>query len=160
MAWYAILNGLGRIIWGIVSDKIGRKAALFLMCLIQGVMMLLFFKVGGTKIGLIVGACIIGFNFGGNFALFPAATADFFGNKNVGSNYPWVFLAYGIAGIVGPQIAGYFKDAAATSGAGVDAWKTPFIIAGIACLVAGVLALMLKAPRPAKVMAPAPEPAA
>jgi MFS family permease len=147
MAWYAILNGLGRILWGTVSDKIGRKLALFLMCLIQGIMMLSFFKVGGTELGLIVGACIIGFNFGGNFALFPAATADFFGNKNVGSNYPWVFLAYGIAGIVGPQIAGYFKDAAATSGAGVDAWKTPFIIAGIACLVAAAIGLMLKAPK-------------
>ena len=145
MAWLAIFNGLGRIIWGIVSDKIGRKTALFLMCLIQGVMMLLFFKVGGTQIGLIVGACIIGFNFGGNFALFPAATADFFGNKNVGTNYPWVFLAYGIAGIVGPQIAGYFKDAAAAGD--VNAWKTPFIIAGIACLVAAALALMLKAPK-------------
>ena len=147
MAWYAILNGLGRIVWGTASDKIGRKTALFLMCLFQGIMMLVFFKVGATEWGLIIGACIIGFNFGGNFALFPAATADFFGNKNVGTNYPWVFLAYGVAGIAGPQVAGYFKDAAATSGVGVDAWKMPFIIAGIACLVAAALALMLKAPK-------------
>jgi MFS family permease len=117
------------------------------MCLFQGIMMLVFFKVGATEWGLIIGACIIGFNFGGNFALFPAATADFFGNKNVGTNYPWVFLAYGVAGIAGPQVAGYFKDAAATSGGGVDAWKMPFIIAGIACLVAAALALMLKAPK-------------
>ncbi len=159
MAWLAILNGLGRIVWGIASDKIGRKTALFLMCLIQGVMMLLFFKVGGTKMGLIVGASIIGFNFGGNFALFPAATADFFGNKNVGSNYPWVFLAYGIAGIVGPQIAGHFKDTAT----GVDAWKVPFIVAGIACLVAALLSLMLKTPKPKAIeqaTGPETEPAA
>ena len=148
MAWYAILNGLGRIIWGTVSDKIGRKSALFLMCFIQGVMMLSFFRVGGTEMGLIIGACVIGFNFGGNFALFPAATADFFGNKNVGSNYPWVFLAYGIAGIAGPFVAGYFKDVAMAGGLGVAAWKTPFIIAGVACLVAAVLGLMLKAPKP------------
>ena len=145
MAWYAILNGLGRIIWGRVSDKIGRKIALFLMCLLQGIMMLVFFSVGGTKTGLIIGACIIGFNFGGNFALFPAATADFFGNRNVGSNYPWVFLAYGVAGIVGPQLAAYYKDNAA--GAGVDAWRTPFMIAGIACLVAAAIGLMLRLPR-------------
>ncbi len=147
MAWYAIFNGLGRIIWGMASDKLGRKLALFLMCLIQGIIMLLFFSMGGTKIGLIVGACIIGFNYGGIFALFPAATADFFGNKNVGSNYPWVFLAYGVAGIVGPQIAGIFKDAAQTSGLGVAAWKTPFVIAGIACLAAAALSLLLKAPK-------------
>lgn len=142
MAWYAILNGLGRIFWGKVSDKTGRKLALFLMCLFQGIIMLLFYKLGATETGLIVGACIIGFNFGGNFALFPAATADFFGNKNVGTNYPWVFLAYGVAGIAGPQVAGYFKDAAKSGD--VSAWITPFIIAGVACLIAAAIALTLK----------------
>jgi len=147
MAWYAILNGLGRIIWGTVSDSIGRKASLILMCLIQGIMMLAFFEIGVSKIGLIVGACVIGFNFGGNFALFPAATADFFGNKRVGTNYPWVFLAYGIAGIAGPYVAGYFKD---NAGGDVNAWKTPFIIAGIACLVATAIGLMLKPPKQQK----------
>jgi MFS family permease len=163
MAWYAILNGLGRIVWGVVSDKTGRKAALFLMCLIQGITMLVFFAFGTTTTGLIVGACVIGFNFGGNFALFPAATADFFGNKNVGTNYPWVFLAYGIAGIAGPQVAGYFKDAAPVA-ATIDAvtaepWKAPFIIAGIACLVAAVVALTLKAPKPLPAVEPVAEPA-
>ena len=98
---------------------------------------------GASPLGLIIGACIIGFNFGGNFALFPAATADFFGNKNVGTNYGWVFLSYGVAGIAGPQVAGWFKDAAQGE---VRAWLTPFTIAGIACLVAAVLALLLKAP--------------
>lgn len=145
MAWYAILNGLGRIAWGTVSDKIGRKMALFLMCLFQGIIMLLFLKMGGSPIGLIVGASIIGFNFGGNFALFPVATADFFGNKNVGTNYGWVFLAYGVAGIAGPQVAGYFKDAA--QGGDVSAWVTPFVVAGVACLIAAVIGLFLKPPK-------------
>ncbi len=161
MAWYAILNGLGRIIWGTVSDKIGRKMALFLMCLIQGIVMLVFLKMGGSQATLIVGACIIGFNFGGNFALFPTATADFFGTKNLGPNYSCVFLAYGVAGIAGPQVAGLFKDAAKTSGAGVGAWATPFVIAGIACLIAAAIALCLKpvkvAAAPAEAPADAPE---
>jgi len=148
MAWYAILNGLGRIAWGTVSDKIGRKTAIFLMTFIQGIIMLFFYKLGATELGLIIGASIIGFNFGGNFALFPAATADFFGNKTVGKNYGLVFFAYGIAGIVGPQIAGAFKDAA--KGASTpEAWMTPFIIAGVACLAGAVIILFTKAPKKA-----------
>ncbi len=152
MAWLAIFNGLGRIMWGTVSDKLGRKAALFLMCLLQGLMMLSFYKVGGTAAGLIVGACIIGFNFGGNFALFAAATADYFGNKSVGRNYGWVFLAYGVAGIAGPQVASFFQDRAreaVAAGGSVDpaVWLTPFVIAGLSCLIAAGIALMLRPPR-------------
>ncbi|MDO9515073.1 MAG: OFA family MFS transporter [Syntrophales bacterium] len=146
MALYAIFNGLGRIIWGTVSDKIGRKMSIFLMCLFQGIIMLLFYKMGGTVITLIVGACIIGFNFGGNFALFPAVTADYFGNKNVGLNYGFIFVSYGIAGVIGPQIAGYFKDAA-KGGGDPSVWVTPFIIAGVACLLGAAVTLMSKPPK-------------
>lgn len=152
MALYAILNGFGRIAWGAISDKIGRKPSIFLMCAAQGVMMLALYYVGGSVAGFTVAACIIGFNFGGNFALFPAATADFFGNANVGKNYGWVFLSYGVAGIAGPFIAGHFKDAAkaAASASGApsaDAWLTPFVIAGIACLAGAAITLVLKPPK-------------
>lgn len=146
VAWLAVLNGLGRIVWGTVSDKIGRKISIFLMCLFQGIIMLFFYKMGSTAIMLIVGACIIGFNFGGNFALFPAVTADYFGNKNVGLNYGYVFLAYGIAGILGPQLAAYFKDAAKGS-SDPSIWITPFMIAGIACLVGAAIILISKPPK-------------
>jgi len=148
MAIYAILNGLGRIVWGAVSDKIGRKAALIAMCLLQAVAMFSFYTVGTSELGLIVGASLIGFNFGGNFALFPAATADFFGNKTVGSNYGWVFLSYGVAGIIGPQIAGHFKDAA-VGATDASAWLPPFVIAGIACALGALVMLVAKAPRKA-----------
>jgi MFS transporter, OFA family, oxalate/formate antiporter len=146
MAVYAILNGLGRIIWGVISDKIGRRMSIFLMCLLQGVIMLLLFRLGAHTATFVVAAAIIGFNFGGNFALFPAATADFFGNKTVGKNYGYVFFAYGIAGIAGPQIAGLFKDAA--QGAETpQAWLTPFIIAGVACLAGAIIILLAKPPK-------------
>lgn len=148
MAVYAILNGLGRIIWGSVSDYLGRKLSIFLMCLLQGIIMLFLYYLGASPVGLIIAASIIGFNFGGNFALFPAATADFFGNKTVGRNYGLVFFAYGIAGIVGPQIAGVFKDAA--KGATTpSAWTTPFIIAGVACILGAIIIILAKNPKKA-----------
>lgn len=147
MALFAILNGLGRIVWGAVSDKLGRKTSIVFMCLFQGIMLLAFYKLGASRLGLIIGACIIGFNFGGNFALFASATADFFGNKNVGLNYGYVFLSYGVAGIVGPQIAGFFADRAPEGTVDVSVWLMPMVIAGVACLVVAVMMLALKPPK-------------
>ena len=148
LAFLAIFNGLGRIVWGTMSDKTGRKAAILLMCALQSVIMFLFYKMGSIPATLIAGACIIGFNFGGNFALFPAATADYFGNKNVGLNYGYIFVAYGLAGVVGPQIAAYFKDAA-KGNPDPAIWIKPFTIAAVACLIGAVITALLKPPKKA-----------
>jgi MFS transporter, OFA family, oxalate/formate antiporter len=144
MAWYAIFNGLGRVIWGGISDRMGRKWSLFLMCNFQAFIMLVFFEMGTAASSLIIAAAIIGFNFGGNFALFPAATADYFGTKNLGTNYGWIFLSYGLAGVAGPQIAGYFRDI--TGDGDISTWSTSFTIAGVACIIAALISLLLKAP--------------
>ncbi|MEW6250566.1 MAG: OFA family MFS transporter [Planctomycetota bacterium] len=143
--FFACFNGIGRIAWGFISDAIGRKFAMTVMLTLQGAVMIAFFYMGGHQVLLFVGAALIGFNFGGTLALFPAATADFFGNKNVGKNYGWMFTAYGVGGIVGPIMAAAFADA--SKGKGVDAWLPAFLIAGIACLVAALLAGLLRAPR-------------
>ena len=141
MAWYAIFNGVGRIAWGSISDRIGRKMTITLMAALQGLTMLMTYHIFisfGLVYGFIIAAALIGFNYGGSFALFPAITADYFGNKNVGSNYGWMFTAYGVAGLAGPLLAGYFKDAA--QGASQPAvWMTPFIIAGGVCLLGAVI---------------------
>jgi OFA family oxalate/formate antiporter-like MFS transporter len=148
MAWYAIFNGLGRILWGMISDRTGRKNAIIAMSICQGIVMLAMyhgFINFGLATGLIIGASFVGFNYGGIFALFPAITADYFGNKEVGRNYGWVFTAYGVAGILGPLLAGHFKDAAAM-GDSPKVWMTPFLIAGVSCMVGALIMLFTRAP--------------
>ncbi len=148
MAWYAIFNGLGRIAWGSISDRLGRKRTIIVMSALQGVTMLLTYHVFitfGSVVGFIFAAALIGFNYGGSFALFPAITADYFGNKSVGSNYGWMFTAYGVAGLAGPLLAGYFKDTA-QGAADPGVWMTPFIIAGAVCLLGAAIMSMAKRP--------------
>jgi len=139
--FFSLANGLGRIGWGTISDKIGRKPSIILMTALQGVAMLVFPLMAGTEGLLYLGAALIGFNFGGNFALFPTMTADTFGAKFVGQNYAWVFLAYGVGGIFGPIMGGKLGD--------MGNFPIAFVIVGILCLVASVIIATVKRPREA-----------
>ena len=136
--FYALANGLGRIAWGAISDRIGRQRSLVLLSGIQGLVMLAFFYLGGSVAGLCVGAALVGFNYGGNFALFPAICADFFGNKTLGLNYPMLFLAYGLGGIIGPILGGRMGDQ--------KMWLWAFVPAGIACLWSSIIIARLRPP--------------
>ncbi len=134
--FFSLANGLGRILWGMLSDKLGRKTSIIAMTAIQGIVVILFTYMAGSEYLLYLGATLIGFNFGGNFALFPTITADTFGAKNVGLNYPWVFLAYGFGGIMGPILGGKLGD--------MGNFPLAFTIAGIAVLCGTVLTIMVK----------------
>ncbi|PLX04166.1 MAG: MFS transporter [Marinilabiliales bacterium] len=133
---FSLANGLGRIIWGTLSDKLGRKTSIVIMTATQGILVILFTFMAGNEYLLYLGATLIGFNFGGNFALFPTITADTFGSKNVGQNYPFVFLAYGVGGILGPILGGKMGD--------LGNFPMAFTISGIAVLIGTVLTLMVK----------------
>ncbi len=134
--FFSLANGLGRIAWGAMSDKLGRKMSIVIMCATQGVFVLLFTTMAGSTWTLYLGATLIGFNFGGNFALFPTITADTFGAKYVGQNYGWVFLAYGVGGVLGPIMGGKLGD--------MGNFPLAFTICGVLCIVAAVIAAMVK----------------
>jgi OFA family oxalate/formate antiporter-like MFS transporter len=135
----ALFNGLGRVVWGTLGQKLTPKIALIIMSLLQGLMMFVLIGMGSASTTLTIAACWIGFNFGGNFALFPLLTAEYFGTKNLGQNYGIVFTAYGIGGIVGPLLAGMIWVK-------LGSYQMAFIPAGIACLGAMLLGILLKAP--------------
>ena len=64
----AIFNALGRVVWGLISDKIGRTPTFIAMFLLQAATM---FALGAmdTQTSLVVAASLVGFNYGGAFAL-------------------------------------------------------------------------------------------
>jgi OFA family oxalate/formate antiporter-like MFS transporter len=137
--FFSLANGLGRILWGMLSDKLGRKTSIIIMTATQGIIVILFTFMAGNEILLYLGATLIGFNFGGNFALFPTITADTFGTKNVGQNYPFIFLSYGVGGILGPMLGGRLGD--------LGNFGLAFTITGVAVLIGTLLTIMLKPPK-------------
>ena len=107
------------------------------MCIFQGIMMTVLFFTTINPILFYIVVALIGFNFGANFALFPASTADSFGSENVGLNYGFIFTSYGIGGIVGPILAGAVQDAGLS-------FLYAFIPAAILCFIAAILAFFYK----------------
>jgi OFA family oxalate/formate antiporter-like MFS transporter len=131
----AIFNAVGRIFWGKISDLIDRPRAMMIMFLFQGMAFMLLVSAKSVP-AVFIASAWVGLNFGGNFALFPAATADYFGTKNVGMNYGWIFTAYGVAGILGPVAGGVIKDA-------TQQYVLAFVFAGILCFLAAGSAVVV-----------------
>ncbi|MCP3975418.1 MAG: OFA family MFS transporter [bacterium] len=136
--FFSLANGIGRLAWGILGDKLGRKRSIVIMAASQGVFLLLFTSMAGNEYTLYLFATLIGFNFGGNFALFPALTADEFGNTAVGNNYPWVFLSYGAGGIIFPILGGWLGDA--------GNFPLAFTITGVLCIVGAAASYLVFPP--------------
>jgi OFA family oxalate/formate antiporter-like MFS transporter len=125
--FFSLANGVGRIVWGTLSDALGRKRSVVIMAATQGLFLAAFIPMASNEYTLYLAAALIGFNFGGNFALFPSLTADEFGDSTVGQNYPWVFLSYGAGGIVFPILGGVMGD--------MGNFPLAFGICAVACLV-------------------------
>lgn len=156
----SILNAFGRIVWGKVSDNLGRKPTLLIMFVFAGVIMLVLNMLKSYPLYLSGVACV-GFSFGGFLALFPAVTADYFGTKNVGANYGWMFSAYGAGGLFGPWLAPKLMEviqkvsyqAADKTGnivvKSVDAgnYLKAFVISGVLCLAAAAIIAIIKPPQ-------------
>jgi len=116
VAALALGNGIGRIITGTLSDRIGRRPTLLLCFVLQLVLMLLLtLAKPGTVLAttpvMAVLSALIGANFGANLALFPALTKDYYGLKHFGVNYGLMFTAYGVGGFSLSLLAGALYDA-------------------------------------------------
>jgi MFS family permease len=141
VAIMAIGNAGGRIIAGILSDKIGRRATLLIMLSFQTILMLVAVPVVGgetaSAVLLVLLATFIGFNYGTNLSLFPSLTKDNWGLKNFGINYGIVFTAWGAGGFVMGRLSQMLI-------AGTGSYTSSFLTAAGLLIVGAFLTLTLK----------------
>ncbi len=135
----AIFNALGRIVWGRLSDLLGRTRALFLMFLINALAIIGYFLIPALPFIFWIGIALVGSSFGGYLATYPAITADFYGTKNSGINYGLVFTAYGVGGLLSNIFAPRIKEITGN-------YNAAFIITAILCLIAGIIIVTVKPP--------------
>ena len=132
----SLFNSLGRLLWGIISDKLGRKTAIIILLSGGTLLSLLVNAVNGYWIyGLIA---LIGFFYGGLLSTFPSMTADLFGPEHQATNYGFVLLGFGAGAVISSQIAGYYKNIAAKD---ISLMFPAFVIASC-CAAAGIVMML------------------
>lgn len=105
----SICNGLGRLFWGLLSDRFGRVTVFRVLLASQMVVFgILMTETNPWIFSALV--CYVLLCFGGGFATMPPFVLDVFGTKKMSTIYGAVLTAWAAAGISGPLYVGYLKD--------------------------------------------------
>ena len=104
----SIANLSGRLVLGILSDKMSRIRVITLGQVISlvGMAALLFAPL--NEITFFAAIACVAFNFGGTITVYPSLVSEFFGLNNLAKNYGVIYLGFGIGSICGSAIASLF----------------------------------------------------
>ena len=134
----SIANTAGRFMSGALCDKLGAKRVVTIIYIVNAVLLVaLQFLTNFATIALGIGGLAV--CFGAMMGAYPSLVVDYFGVKYSGPNYARIFLAYGIGGIIGPQLA--VRVVAATGG-----YTLAFVIIGASCIIGAVMSIISKKP--------------
>jgi len=135
----ALGSAAGRILSGLFSDAIGRLNVLRLMTAISAVAMPLLFAAGANVLFFFVLVFAIYWCYGTLLSVNASTASDFWGTKNAGLNYGMLFTAWGVAGLIGPRIAGQLFDK-------YQNYEVAFYTAAVLAVVALVSIVLAKRP--------------
>ncbi|MBV8902341.1 MAG: oxalate/formate MFS antiporter [Acidobacteriia bacterium] len=145
-----LANGFSRILWGSVSDYLGREWTMFTAFTLQAI-----FLVAATTLGragdvlFVVLMVLVFLTWGELYVLFPAVLADFYGRKNAAFNYSFLYAAKGVASLMGAGLAATLFEKTGT-------WNYAFFGSAAIAMLSALMALYVRRMRlPQKSAAPA-----
>lgn len=132
----SIFNTLGRVLGGVLSDKIDRVTLLRMVFILQAINMFAFSRY--TSVALIsIGVAITGLCYGAGFSVFPAILSDSYGTKHFGVNYGVLFTAWGLGGVIGPMTAAIMIDS-------TNSYNAAFLTASALLILAVLISFTIK----------------
>ncbi len=138
VGWISIFCGL---IWGTLSDLIGRKYGLALVYLIQAVCFAVF-ALWQSPSGYTVSAVLFGLTAWSIPGIVAATCGDYLGSRMAPAALGFVTLFFGLGQAAGPSVAGAIADATGSFG-------PAFLLASGVAVLGGVGSLLLRPSRAA-----------
>ncbi len=138
---WAMVGGLSifcGVIWGGISDRLGRNRGAALAYLVLGLSYLIYAWVK-VEFGFYLSAVLFGLTAWSIPTIMAAAAGDFVGPRLAPAGLGFITLFFGIGQAIGPALGGYLAD---TSGS----FTLPFVVAGGLSLLGGCVSLGLKRP--------------
>lgn len=133
MGWFSLLCGL---IWGTISDVIGRKPALVAVYLIHALAFSLF-GLWPAPTGFTISAILFGLTAWSIPAIMAATCGDVLGPRLAPAALGFITLFFGIGQAIGPSVAGSMADSSGT-------FASAYLLAGGVALLGAISASLLR----------------
>ncbi len=133
VGWLSLFCGL---VWGAISDHIGRKRTLMLVYLLQAASFSLF-ALWQSSAGYTVSAVLFGLTAWSIPAIMAATCGDVLGPRLAPAALGFITLFFGVGQALGPSVAGVMAD---TTGS----FDSAFLLAGGVALLGAFGALMIR----------------
>lgn len=129
-----ITNAAGRLLMASLSDKLGRISTLLLLCgMTLGGAILLISVGNGAYLAVVL---LIAFAFGGQAAISPATSTDFFGPKYSATNYGVIMLSLGFSSVLFNALSNALYSA-------TGSYTSTFLMGAVTAVLAGVAFLLI-----------------
>jgi len=138
LALSRIANGVSRVFWGWVSDRIGRETTMAIGFILQAGCLLSILLVGRLSGTLFAVTMVLTYlTWGGAFSVFPPTCGDYFGSANSASNYSFLYSAKGVSSIIGGGLAALLFEK-------FGSWSAAFYGSAVLAFVSGLMAIGLR----------------
>jgi sugar phosphate permease len=140
---WALVGGLSifcGVIWGSISDRLGRSRGAALAYLVLGLSYIIY-AVIKVKFGFYLSAVMFGLTAWSIPTIMAAAAGDFVGPRLAPAGLGFITLFFGIGQALGPALGGYLADVS-------QSFTIPFLVAGGISLLGMISSLYLKKPPP------------
>lgn len=133
-----VLNGATRLIFGWVSDKIGREQTMLIAFSLEAVAIFALSHTGAHPVLFVLLTGLVFFAWGEIYSLFPSTCADTFGSKYAAANAGLLYTAKGAASLLVPL--------SSVLAAAAGDWHAVFLIAAGMSATAALIAWFVLKP--------------